>query len=141
MSTKREGWSAQGRDGLPSSLNQATSPRQPFEHARDPYLKNYQAHMQKSEKERRDSVGNGSLMVQMDKPFPELKPSNQNAKGALRQSFNQRWEAEISRAQKQHSEQQQSSAQTGKDPFAGIDTKRDPFEQKSTDFPKRQLGR
>lgn len=63
-----------------------------FKCARDPLYRKQLEAMQKTEKQRREESGRSSLMVKLDKPFPELKPKNEL--GPLREKFNTAWAKE-----------------------------------------------
>ena len=77
------------RKGMPESLRNASPVRSPFDHARDPLISAQLRDMEKTEAQRREESGRGSLMVKMDKPFPDLRPKHERE--PLRQSFNQAW--------------------------------------------------
>lgn len=94
------GWSSQGRDGLPDRLRRVERMRMEFEGARDPSLKAQRAAMGKSEAKRREEQGEGSQMVKLHKPFPDLRPKTHAAQQGIRQSFNNHWHAEQNRAAK-----------------------------------------
>lgn len=132
--------SSQGREGLPDSLRDTESPIRAFDDARDPSLKRQRQNMEKTEKQRRDAIGGGSQMVKMDKPFPQLKPRNDNA--VIQKSFNGHWNAEIKRAQPKAQEQTRKP-----DVFDAIDKRhyergeRDALENNQRTFPERDFGR
>ena len=77
--------------GQPESFRAAPSPRLPFRLAEDPIRRREQEANQKAETQRRDESSRGSLMVKLDKPFPDLKPSRDLAEGPVRESFNRAW--------------------------------------------------
>jgi len=76
------------RGGLPESLRNAEPVRRPFDHARDPYLSKQLNDLKKTEAQRRGE-GDGSRMVKLHKPFPELKPKHDLSQ--IRQTFNKNW--------------------------------------------------
>ena len=119
-------WSSQGREGLPDSLRNAESPRQEFNDARDPFARAQRLDMQRTEKERREQ-GDGSKMIKMDKPFPELKPANSNVQ--KRKSFNNELKAE-----------KEAADRAAKDVFDRHQS-RDPFERSPGRSPGLELGR
>lgn len=137
--------SSQGREGLPGSLRDAESPIRAFDDARDPSLKRQRQNIEKTEIQRRDAIGGGSQMVKMDKPFPELKPRNDNA--VIQKSFNEHWNAEIERAQREHPKAQTQAQARKPDVFDAIDKRhsergeRDALENNQRTFPERDLGR
>lgn len=94
---KSRSWSSQGRDDLTGPLREVKSPYVEFDNASNPQRKAERADMERTEAERRREQGEGSQMVKLSKPFPELKPKN--ATPVLRQSFNQNWLAEQRRAE------------------------------------------
>ena len=73
--------------------------------------------MKQTEAQRRgesERSGRGSDMVKMDKPFPELRPANEQA--PIRQAFNRAWlreqrEARIAELERQREREQQNAAQ------------------------------
>ena len=76
----------------PATFRQVPSHRQAFDHARDPYTSMQLKDMGKTETQRRgdsERAGHGSEMVKKSKPFPELRPANENA--PIRESFNRAW--------------------------------------------------
>jgi hypothetical protein len=130
------GWTPHGWRNLPESVQQAGSLQRTFEEAHSPDLKELREYYKLSEAERREQAGSGSGMVKLSKPFPELKPKSAEAKQALREDFNQRWEAEKSRAQRAPNtltlarEFNEKSTQESK-----------AFEHSVAPFPKRELSR
>ena len=100
------------REGMPEGLRRAGSTRTPFDHARDPWLSKQLKAEKQSEAKRRET-GDGSKMVKLHKPFPELRPKQ--ARGPIRDSFNRAWLREERAAQMQQFEAQarhmQSEAQ------------------------------
>lgn len=77
---------------IPDTFHQAPPNRREFDHARDPYISMQLKDMEKTESQRRgesERNGRGSEMVKLDKPFPELRPANENA--PIRESFNCAW--------------------------------------------------
>ena len=93
------GWSTHGRADLPLQLQAAPDLTNEFENNRCPYNRLAREAMANTEAENRRANGEGSWMVTMDRPFPELRPKNDNAKHVLRASFNQRWKQEQARAE------------------------------------------
>ncbi|GJL72933.1 MAG: hypothetical protein NMNS01_21320 [Nitrosomonas sp.] len=76
----------------PATFHQVPSQRQAFDHARDPYVSMQLKDMEKTEAQRRgesERSAHGSEMVKQSKPFPELRPANENA--PIRESFNRAW--------------------------------------------------
>lgn len=76
------------RGGMPESLRKAGPVRRPFNHARDPWLRKQLEAEKKTEAQRRGD-GDGSKMVKLHKPFPELKPKNNLTQ--IRETFNKSW--------------------------------------------------
>ena len=93
------GVSSQGRDGLPERLRNRESPHTEFTDTSDPFGRIEREAMRKTESQRRGEQGHGSLMVKLDRPFPQLKPKN--ARSVIRAHFNRRWDHEIERAQRE----------------------------------------
>ena len=60
-----------------------------FEDERDPVHRAHLKSMRKTESQRREESGRGSLMVKLQRPFPELKPRHDY--GVKRSRFNQDW--------------------------------------------------
>lgn len=118
MADKRfTGVSSQGREELPESLRKQGSLREPFSKASDPFALIDQETAQRSEGQRQGPLEKGSHMVSQSKPFPELRPQNDN--GVKRESFNARWDLEVERAQR---EQPKAQTQTRKmDAFDAIE--------------------
>jgi hypothetical protein len=76
----------------PATFRRAPPHRQAFDHASDPYVGMQLKDMEKTEAQRRgesERSGRDSEMVKLDKPFPELRPANENA--PIRESFNRAW--------------------------------------------------
>lgn len=67
-----------------------------FNDQADPLHKKQRKALQQTESQRREAMDEGSLMVKLHKPLPELKPNN--AHRVLRKSFNQDWIKEHRRA-------------------------------------------
>ncbi len=84
------------RQSVPSRLQQADHLRHNFEHARDPYISSQLKDLEKSESKRRQE-GDGSRMVKLHKPFPELKPKHDRP--PIREAFNKNWLSEHRRNQ------------------------------------------
>lgn len=99
-SNAHAGISSQGREGLPDTLRYQQSPHREFVDASDPFACIEREALQKTESQRRGEQHQGSLMVKMDKPFPQLKPKNDHS--VIRESFNRRWNKEVARAQREH---------------------------------------
>ena len=112
-------WNSQGRAGLPDKLSSVEGPWLEFDNARDPFRRIQREDMKKTEAQRRGETGGGSQMVKQDRPFPELKPRNDNQ--PARDVFNQKW-----RAENQNAKQRQSRLGNGperQDPFSNNPTK------------------
>ena len=75
--------------GIPASLRGWRALRAGFDHARDPFISAKLKAMEKTESQRREEAGSGSGMVKMQRPFPDLRPKQEQ--GPLRASFNQAW--------------------------------------------------
>ncbi|MEW8072639.1 MAG: hypothetical protein AB2826_19660 [Candidatus Thiodiazotropha sp.] len=91
-----------GRDpalsrGTPDGLRDTRPVHTPFDHARCPYISRQLKDQSKSEAQRRDESGRGSLMVKLHRPFPELRPKYEE--GPVRSAFNQAWFREQRAAQ------------------------------------------
>jgi len=101
----------------PDSFSQAPPNRREFNHARDRYISLQLKAMEKTEAQRRgesERTGRGSEMVKLDKPFPELRPANEQA--PIRQAFNRAWlreqrEARLAELQRQREHEQQKAIQ------------------------------
>lgn len=81
----------------PVSLRKLRALRSPFGHARDPYLSAQLSDREKTKAQRREEHGRGSHMVKLHKPFPELKPKDND--NPLRAAFNRAWLKEQRAAQ------------------------------------------
>ena len=97
---------------LPPSLLHAGPLRRSFDHARDPYISTQIKDLEKSEAQRREETGRGSMMVKLHKPFPELRPKNETK--PLRQAFNSAWlkeqrEAMMSRFESEQKHQEKNT--------------------------------
>ncbi len=98
---------------MPATFRRAPSQRQAFDYARDPYVSMQLKDMEKTEAQRRgenERNGRGSEMVKLDKPFPELRPVNENA--PIRESFNRAWlreqrEARLDEYERQREQQRE----------------------------------
>lgn len=77
------------RKDAPVSLRELRALRVPFDHARDPYISAQLKAMEKTEAQRREEGGRGSMMVKRHRPFPELRPRNEDR--PIRAAFNQAW--------------------------------------------------
>lgn len=91
------------REAMPDSLRKAGSTKATFDHARDPWLSKQLKAEQQSEARRRET-GDGSKMVKLHKPFPELRPKRERS--PIRQSFNRAWLREDREAQMRQLEAQ-----------------------------------
>lgn len=103
-----------GRDpvlsrGTPDSLRYTRPVHTPFDHARCPYISRQLKDQGKSEAQRREESGRGSLMVKLHRPFPELRPKYEE--GPIRSAFNQAWFREQRAAQLQRLKAQRQAAQ------------------------------
>jgi len=76
------------RCDMPESLRKAGPVRRPFDHARDPWLSKQLKAERQTEAQRRES-GDGSKMVALQKPFPQLKPKHDLTQ--IRKTFNKSW--------------------------------------------------
>jgi len=102
---------------IPDSFREAPPSRREFDHARDPYISKQLKAMEKTEAQRRgesERSGRGSEMVKLNKPFPELRPANEQA--PIRQAFNRAWlreqrEARIAELERQREREQQNAIQ------------------------------
>lgn len=77
------------RRDTPASLRAQAPLQPPFDHARDPLISAQRKAMEQTEAQRRGESGRGSTMVKLDKPFPDLRPKNDNSQ--IRPAFNQAW--------------------------------------------------
>jgi hypothetical protein len=77
------------RRDAPESLRGARPVRSPFDHARCPYVSAQLKAAAKTEAQRREESGRGSLMVKLHRPFPDLRPRNENQ--PIREAFNAAW--------------------------------------------------
>lgn len=101
----------------PDSFREAPPNRREFDHARDRYVSLQLKAMEKTEAQRRgesERGGRSSNMVKLDKPFPELRPANEQA--PIRQAFNRAWlreqrEARLAELERQRQREQQDAAQ------------------------------
>ena len=84
------------RRGVPVSLQGVNSARLSFDHARDPLISAQLKSMAQSEASRQED-GNGSRMVKLHRPFPELRPKHDISQ--IRKSYNQQYLSEHRRAQ------------------------------------------
>ena len=106
----------------PASLRNQAPVKHPFDHARDPLISAQLKAMEQTEAQRREESGRGSTMVKLDKPFPDLRPKNDNSQ--IRPAFNQAWireqrAARIAQLQEERAaqstpEQQQNTATLAK---------------------------
>lgn len=74
---------------LPDALKNQAGVRHSFDHARDPLISQQLQDLDKTEHQRREEQGDGSQMVKLHKPFPELKPKHHQS--VMRSQFNQSW--------------------------------------------------
>ena len=107
-----------GRDSelsqrAPVSLRNLKPANLNFNDSADPLRKKERDALKQSETQRREAMDQGSLMVKLQKPFPDLKP--RNADKILRQSFNQDWIKEHQRAALAYLEAQESHRQQADD--------------------------
>ena len=107
-----------GRDSelsqrAPVSLRNLKPANLNFNDSADPLYKKQRDALNQTEAQRRESMGEGSLMVKLQKPFPDLKP--RNADKVLRQKFNQDWIKEHQRAALAYLEAQESHRQQADD--------------------------
>lgn len=79
------------RGDVPPSLHGVKSVRISFNHVRDPFISAQLKSMLQTEKERQKS-GDGSRMVKLHKPFPDLRPKHDTSQ--IRKSFNQQFLSE-----------------------------------------------
>lgn len=73
----------------PAHLRAQSPAKGEFDQVRDPLYAAQLRDMKKTESQRREEQGRGSLMVKLHKPFPELRPKHEDA--PLRSSFNRAW--------------------------------------------------
>jgi hypothetical protein len=74
------------RDDMPLSLRGVNSVRISFDHARDPLISKQLKSLSQTETKNRED-GDGSRMVKLHKPFPDLRPKHDISQ--IRKSFNQ----------------------------------------------------
>lgn len=102
---------------VPDSFHEAPPNRREFDHARDRYVSLQLKAMEQTEAQRRgesEHSGRGSNMVKLNKPFPELRPANEQA--PIRQAFNRAWlreqrEARLAELERQRQHEQQNAVQ------------------------------
>ncbi len=83
-------WShAELRAQAPQSLRLTQSIGEPFDYARDPLIRKQLEDERRTESQRRESQGRESQMVKLHRPFPELRPKQEQ--GPLRAAFNASW--------------------------------------------------
>lgn len=92
------------RQGVPSRLQNAGHARHNFDHARDPFISAQRKDLEKAEGQRREE-GDGSKMVKLYKPFPELRPKHDLSQ--IRGNFNKSWLSEYRSAQMKQFEAQE----------------------------------
>ena len=92
------------RQGVPSRLQNAGHARHDFDHARDPFISAQRKDLEKAESKRREE-GDGSKMVKLHRPFPELRPRHDLSQ--IRGNFNKNWLSEYRRAQMKQFEAQE----------------------------------
>jgi hypothetical protein len=98
-----------GRDSelskdTPDSLRNTRPVHPPFDHARCPYVSRQLKDQSKSEAKRREESGRGSMMVKLQRPFPQLRPKYEQA--PVREAFNQAWLREQRAAHMAHLKEQ-----------------------------------
>jgi hypothetical protein len=79
------------RQGMPASLRNVENVRFSFDQARDPFIAAQLQGLGQTEAQRRDE-GEGSDMVKLHKPFPELRHKHDLSQ--IRKSFNQQYLSE-----------------------------------------------
>ena len=94
------------RQGVPSRLQNAGHVRHDFDHARDPLIRVQLQDLEKAEGQRREE-GDGSKMVKLHKPFPELRPKHDLSQ--IRGNFNKNWLSEYRSAQMKQFEAREQS--------------------------------
>lgn len=104
--------------GTPVSLREVKPASLFFNDQADPLHKAQRKALQQSESERREAMSQGSLMVKLHKPFPELKPHY--AHSVLKASFNQSWLKERKRSALQHLQQQENTKRQNENPYIKI---------------------
>lgn len=83
-------WKEPGlRQSGPVSLRNLRAAHPLFNRVCDPMRAVQMKDMEKAEAKRREETGRGSEMVRLHRPFPDLRPKNDNTQ--LRASFNQAW--------------------------------------------------
>lgn len=102
-----------GRDpdlsrGTPDSLRYTRPVHIPFDHARCTYISKQLNDQGKTETQRREESGRGSLMVKLHRPSPELRPKHEL--GPIRSAFNQAWFREQRAAQLEYLKAQRQVA-------------------------------
>ena len=88
----RQSYSSQEPDlrkGMPISLREMRALRSSFDYNRSPYTARQLRDSGKTEAQRREERAQGSTMVKLHHPFPELRPKRQQ--GPIRESFNKAW--------------------------------------------------
>lgn len=89
---------------VPSHLQNVGNVRPSFDHVRDPLIKAQLNDLKKTEGKRRED-SDGSKMVKLHKPFPELRPKHDLSK--IRETFNKNWLSEDRRMQMKQFEAQE----------------------------------
>ena len=84
------------RRDVPPSLQGVNSVRLNFDHARDPLISAQLKSQSQTEVKNRED-GDGSRMVKLHRPFPELRPKHDISQ--IRKSYNQQYISEHRRAQ------------------------------------------
>lgn len=84
------------RQSAPDSFREVSSTRSVFDRVRDPLIAKQLEALKKTESQRRGKQGEGSQMVKLHKPFPELRPRSEMA--PKRDAFNRAWRDEQRRA-------------------------------------------
>jgi hypothetical protein len=98
---------------MPVSLGRLRALRSPFDHARDPLISAQLKAIKQSERQRHEQSGRGSTMVKGDRPFPALRPRDED--DPLRVAFDRAWLQEqraavLARLQAQRAVQEQDQA-------------------------------
>lgn len=96
--------------GTPVSLKKLQPLREPFDQTRDPLYKKQLEALEKTEAQRREETETGSQMVKLHKPFPDLRPRNDQSQ--IRRTFNQAWLREHRRAAEAYLQQQAQEKST-----------------------------
>ena len=114
------------RQDVPSHLQNAGHVRPGFDRARDPLINAQLKDLKKTEGKRRED-GDGSKMIKLHKPFPELRPKRDLSQ--IRETFNKNWLSEHRRTQMKQFETQEQHLAAEK------------TQSHEADFPKYERGR